>query len=47
VLIDDDDEVLRPENTVFRTPGFKRRDRTSNVKTPVWGIVTEPIKGKI
>jgi hypothetical protein len=38
---------VRPEDPVFRKPGFNRRDRTTQVKTPVWGIVTEPLKGKI
>ena len=42
-----EEEIVRPEDPVFRKPGFKRHDRTSQVKTPVWGIVTEPIKGKI
>ena len=39
--------VVRPEDPVFTRPGFKRRDRTAQVKTPVWGIVTEPLKGKV
>ena len=42
-----EEEVVRPEDPVFRKPGFNRRDRTTQVKTPVWGIVTEPLKGKV
>lgn len=39
--------VERPADPIFRKPGFKRGDKTQQVKTPVWGIVTEPITGKI
>ena len=42
-----EEEVVRPEDPVFRKPGFNRRDRTTQVKNPVWGIVTEPLKGKV
>ena len=40
-------EVVRPNDPIFRKPGFKRGDKTQRVASPVWGIVTEPIKGKI
>ena len=38
---------MRPSDPIFRKPGFKRGDRTQQVKSPVWAIMTEPIKGKI
>ena len=42
---------MRPSDPIFRKPGFKREHgsdgRTQQVKTPVRGIMTEPIKGKI
>ena len=46
---DDEEEavVVRPADPIFRKPGFKRGDKTQRVKTPVWGIVTEPITGKM
>ncbi len=39
--------IVRPEDPVFRKPGFNRNDKTVKVKTPVWGIVTEPLKGNV
>ena len=44
---EEDVEVVRPADPIFRKAGFKRGDKTQRVKTPVWGIMTEPIKGKI
>jgi len=40
-------EVVRPEDPIFRKPGQNRRDKKYNLGTTVWGVVSEPIKGNI
>lgn len=42
-----EEQVVRPDDPVFRKPGFNRKDRTAQVQTPVWGVVTEPLKGTV
>lgn len=46
---DEEMDVVRPTDPIFRKPGFNRRDRKSegSSKTPVWAIMTEPIKWTI
>lgn len=44
----DDDKIGRPEDPVFKKRGYNRKDKsTVNNMTPVWGIVTEPVKGEL
>jgi hypothetical protein len=40
-------EVLRPDDPIFRRPGHNRRNKDARVSSPVWGIMTEPIVGNI
>ena len=45
---DSDAVVIRPDDPVFQTYGFNRSDRqpsNDTTKTPVWAVITEPLKG--
>jgi hypothetical protein len=39
-------QINRPDNPVFKRRGYNRSDKSGiNNLTPVWGVVTEPVKG--
>ena len=45
---DSDAVVIRPEDPVFQAFDFNRSDRTPSLDTsvtPVWAVITEPLKG--